>query len=255
MKPALVIVVAVLGLGGLLLGMPAGDSPPHPTGFAIVELFTSEGCSSCPPAERLAGELIDDARTRNTPVYVIAYHVDYWDRLGWKDRFAAPEHTQRQHAYARAWRDGRVYTPQMVVNGRVGFIGSSSMQAKREIDAALSKPAGGTLKLTAEPVKRGASTRVGVELKTQTTTEPLELTVVLIEHGVTTQVKRGENRGRTLKHDGVARVVSTCPIVAGEPAEVKLAVPVDVDPARASVIAYVQRAGSRVVIAAAATDA
>ncbi len=254
MRLSLVIVVAVLGIAALLPGMAGSDPPSHPTGFAVVELFTSEGCSSCPPAERLAGELIDDARTRNRPVYMIAYHVDYWDRLGWKDRFATPEHTQRQQAYARAWRDGRVYTPQMVVNGRVGFIGSSSRQAKREIDAALSKPAEGTLKLTAEPVKQGASTRIVVELTTPSTTEPLELTVVLIEHGVMTQVKRGENRGRTLKHDGVARVVSTCPIAAGEPVEVKLAVPVDVDPARASVIAYVQRAGSRVVIAAAATS-
>ncbi|NJL14451.1 MAG: DUF1223 domain-containing protein [Microscillaceae bacterium] len=81
-------------------------------GFALVELFTSEGCSSCPPADKVAAEMARLADSTRVPVYVLAYHVDYWNRLGWHDRFSAPEFSARQNWYAQIWQSSQMYTPQ-----------------------------------------------------------------------------------------------------------------------------------------------
>jgi len=91
-------------------------------GFALVELFTSEGCSSCPPAEELAAEIQKESADR--PVYVLAYHVDYWDHQGWKDRYSDPAYSQRQKDYSSWLGTSDIYTPQVVVNGRKQLVGS-----------------------------------------------------------------------------------------------------------------------------------
>ena len=96
------------------------DDPPR---TAVVELFTSEGCSSCPPADILLGEL--SKRTwESGEVIALGFHVDYWDRLGWKDRFSGGNHSQRQRRYAQSFAENSVYTPQMIVDGQAGFAGS-----------------------------------------------------------------------------------------------------------------------------------
>ncbi|MEO7766220.1 MAG: DUF1223 domain-containing protein, partial [Ferruginibacter sp.] len=90
-------------------------------GFAVVELFTSEGCSSCPPADEAIGELL----ARNTDnIYVLSYHVDYWNRLGWKDVFSKAEFSSRQRQYASHFSSEGIYTPQVIVNGATEFVGS-----------------------------------------------------------------------------------------------------------------------------------
>ena len=93
-------------------------------GVAVVELFTSEGCSSCPPADDVLNALAADARTRHTRVFALAMHVDYWDSLGWPDPFASPAMTSRQQDYARSFGVRGLYTPQMVVGGAEEFTGS-----------------------------------------------------------------------------------------------------------------------------------
>ncbi len=207
-------------------------------GFAVVELFTSEGCSSCPPADRLLSELIEESRREGTHVYALAYHVDYWDRLGWRDRFADPAYTERQRAYVK---DG-VYTPQMVVSGTAQFVGSDAARARREVKEALGRPVPAPVTLEVKPAEGGAiSVRYSCMLpESVDMVSNASLHVALIENGLTTEVKAGENAGETLRHDGVVRAFTTVKPGSVVHGTVELKPPKDLKPENASVIAFVQ---------------
>jgi hypothetical protein len=164
----------------------------------LVELFTSEGCSDCPPADVVLQHL--EAGVPGAQVVVMGEHVTYWDRLGWKDRFSADVFTQRQEAYGHGFRLSSVYTPQMVVNGEAEFVGSDETRARREILKAarqetakieLKSTPGDTLAISASglpPQARGA-----------------DVVLAVTETHLDTDVARGENRGRKLVHTGVVR--------------------------------------------------
>src|ERR1700727_152827 len=109
---------------------------PVPAGASrtvVVELFTSEGCSSCPPADELLGHLRHDLASKNIQVIPLGFHVDYWNSLGWKQQFSSADFSQRQEQYAKSLKVDGPYTPQMVVDGEAEFVGNSSGQAQREI--------------------------------------------------------------------------------------------------------------------------
>src|SRR5580693_8460725 len=115
---------------------PARQDPSAaPKGFAVVELFTSEGCSSCPPADQLVARIQQEEK--DLPVYILAFHVDYWDRLGWKDAFSDARYTQRQNHYASWLNLQSVYTPQIIVNGRKEFVGSQENILRSAIQSGL----------------------------------------------------------------------------------------------------------------------
>ncbi|WP_052726496.1 DUF1223 domain-containing protein [Devosia epidermidihirudinis] len=124
---------------GLLFGMavtalvvvPAGADGSRPRPKAVVELFTSQGCASCPPADALLTSLADQQ-----DVIALAYHVDYWDYVGWADTFGSAEYSDRQRAYAKSWGSSRIYTPQMVVNGTKGVVGSRRNEVHGALDTA-----------------------------------------------------------------------------------------------------------------------
>ena len=122
----------------LLLGCASasGDTKKLDEAPLVIELFTSQGCSSCPPAEKLLDKLAHDGKIAGRTVLPLAFHVDYWDDLGWADPFALPAWTERQQQYAHALGDDRVYTPEMIVAGRVGFVGSDALHAAKAIAAA-----------------------------------------------------------------------------------------------------------------------
>src|SRR5215471_13162766 len=106
-------------------------------GFAVVELFTSEGCSSCPPADNAVAKLLKE---HSSNVYVLGYHVDYWDNLGWRDIFSNASYTQIQKEYAKAFNLSSVYTPQIVVNGTEQFVGSNEAKLNADINKDLQQP-------------------------------------------------------------------------------------------------------------------
>jgi hypothetical protein len=162
-------------------------------GPVVVELFTSQGCWSCPPADALLGELAG-----RTDIIALAYHVDYWDYIGWQDIFASPAHTRRQQAYADYLGKKMVYTPQMVVGGRFDAIGSN----RQKVEAAIveARQMGVTLSLTPLP---GGGERVAVAGPA-----PAGGATVLAVHFLPraeTVVARGENAGKTLTEYNIVR--------------------------------------------------
>ncbi|SCG50498.1 DUF1223 domain-containing protein [Micromonospora zamorensis] len=223
-------------------------NPSTDGGFAVVEMFTSQGCSSCPPAEELLTEIESDARERGQPVFGLGFHVDYWDDLGWPDQFADAAYTARQEAYARAFGSGRLYTPQMVVNGTVEFVGSDRRRAAGAIASALATTAATTLTLSAPDV---GGPRVVLDYQVDQPPEGAVLNVAIVQRGLDSEIARGENAGRTLRQDNVVRAFTS--VGAGaEGGRMELTVPPDLDPRGATVVGYVQESGTRAVIGATA---
>ena len=129
-------------------------------GFAVIELFTSEGCSSCPPADALVARV--QKESANEPVYILAFHVDYWNRLGWKDVFSSSEYSDRQNQYAMWLKLSSVYTPQAIVNGRTEFVGSEEGTLRNAIKTGLCKEAAKT-ELTLSNIKTDANDKASVQ--------------------------------------------------------------------------------------------
>ncbi|MEL6615571.1 MAG: DUF1223 domain-containing protein, partial [Bacteroidota bacterium] len=195
----------------------SGAAPEAPAGVALVELYTSEGCSSCPPADDALARLVAEDRPG---VIALAFHVDYWDRLGWRDPFGLPEFSARQRRLAPTL-DGRVYTPQAVVNGTVGFVGSREPTLHEAVDAALAEPV--TVPLALSASREGNRVTVTPEAS-GAVPEGARLHVALVQREAQTAVTRGENGGRTLDHTNVVRDLQ---VVSPEAETVPLAVPPD----------------------------
>jgi len=157
----------------------------------VVELFTSEGCSSCPPAEAYVGEL---AQRRD--VLALTFHVDYWDDLGWRDRFSLPEATQRQRAYAKSLRISSVYTPQVVIDGTSDFVGSD----RASIGRALTDGRNGVA--VALSLRNG---EVLIDLETQKNVPASDVVIVAYQRAAVSPIGRGENAGRTIKEFNIVR--------------------------------------------------
>lgn len=217
----------------------AHAAKPAASGFAVVELFTSEGCSSCPRADDVLGELAAEASRDGRPVYTLAFHVDYWDKIGWRDPYSANWATQHQQAYVGALQAQGLYTPQMVVNGREEFIGSHAAHARASIERERSKPSRQQLQLHA----RRDPERVVVSYALSAAAPPDSVVrVALIENEATTDVLAGENAGRRLRHVHVVRAFGSAP--AAQSGELSIAWPAALGPERrmgAFVVGYVQQ--------------
>lgn len=210
---AIVAVVAAAGCasvhGGSEPSQPmtaAADPAAAPAAGApvVVELFTSQGCSSCPPADRLLSAVGSDASLRGR-VIPLAFHVDYWNSIGWEDPFSSEVWTSRQSEYQRAFKTDSVYTPQAVVNGRAQLVGSDEGALRKAIAETASGPTG-RLKVTTSAAEAGTiAVDVAAETPAALDAKSVEAVVVLYESGLVTSVKRGENNGRELHDDYVVR--------------------------------------------------
>ncbi len=164
----------------------------------LVELFTSEGCSSCPPADRLLAKIEKEQPYKDVEVITLALHVDYWDQLGWKDEFSSAMFTRRQDIYAQAFRTGQSYTPQMIVDGRTGFVGSKVDEATKAI---VSNAKNEKAKIDVSSDK----SKLIVNISEIPKHEKLTVYLAITEDNISTNVKGGENSGRKLEHAAVVR--------------------------------------------------
>lgn len=175
----------------------------------VVELFTSEGCSSCPPADALLKKLSEQPSIPGAEVIALEEHVDYWDHLGWKDPFSSAEFTERQNEYSRVFGNSGVYTPQMVVDGQTEFVGSRSREARDVIQKAAVQPKV-SLQLMPSPVQSDDNSACEITISNLSAL-PLghtaELWVAITEKGLHTNVKAGENSGENLQHAAVVRTI------------------------------------------------
>lgn len=221
------LAAVAFSLSGSQPGRQAPGTPaPAPAPVSVVvELFTSEGCSSCPPADALLSTLAKEQSVPGVQIIPLGMHVTYWDQLGWKDPASLQLATERQQAYGAIWGGDRVYTPQAVIDGREELVGSDEAGVKRAIAKAAKNPRariGLQTSLDGNKLTTNATIADVLEAK-----EPLEAWMVLTEDGLTTIVKRGENGGRTLQHDAVVRAVFgsgrdlTIPIMLGFHAEIR----------------------------------
>lgn len=214
----------------------------------IVELFSSEGCSSCPPADVLLDRLARQQPVPGVEILAIEQHVDYWNNLGWKDPFSTAGYSQRQYGYADAFgRDG-VYTPQMIVDGQAEFNGSNGRRAEEEIASAARRP---HAKVTLTQGQGGLNVSV-MDLPPLSPGDTAELWLALTEGDLSTQVPRGENAGRLLRHAPVARDLRRVGTVLPEGfrGEIKLTSPAAGNRLRA--VVFVQEARKHRILGAAA---
>jgi len=167
------------------------------TPFVVMQLFTSQGCSSCPAADTLVEEIKKEYADKN--VMILSYHVDYWDRLGWKDPFGKRAYTEMQYAYADKFNERNVYTPQIVVNGKEHFIGSDEYVLRKKLKRYLKKNVVNSVKLAT--VKKGNQLQIAYEVSGELSNKKIVLALVLDKE--TTEVKRGENAKRALNNSNI----------------------------------------------------
>ncbi|MEO1695073.1 MAG: DUF1223 domain-containing protein [Pseudomonadota bacterium] len=186
----------LVGLACLIGVSAAAQATDADRAKPVVELFTSQGCSSCPPADKHLGRL-----AQRDDVIALSFNVDYWDYLGWRDTLAKPEFTARQRSYAVARGDGQVYTPQMIVNGRDHMVGGDDRALKRALRRVRASDAV-TPTIGITPVGKLARVTIG---DVPAWSGQATVWVATLEKTVTTKIKRGENRGRSITYHNVVR--------------------------------------------------
>jgi hypothetical protein len=212
------LLLAALGASLLDAGADSSRVP------VLVELFTSEGCSSCPPADKLLESLDPQA-------IVLSEHVDYWDRLGWRDPYSGPANTRRQAAYARGFGIEGPYTPQMVIDGVTEFVGNDARRATLEIERARSR------------IKIGvhlSRTAAGVRVQIDPVAQAADVWLALADNSGTSRVTAGENRGHSLHHVAILRSLRK---IGAVKRDAGFAQTIDVPPGASRVIVFVQDSG------------
>lgn len=190
-------------LAAILFRAPfsAGETESGPAPV-LVELFTSEGCSSCPPADVLLGKLDQLQAVQGARVVVMSEHVDYWDHDGWKDPFSSHQLTERQESFVRRFHEPTPYTPEMIVDGQTAFVGSDGSKAESAIRSASRLPAIG---VSVAPAPAGGSVAVEVAALNEALgpAHSADVFVAFARDQASTDVQAGENRGRTLYYVSV----------------------------------------------------
>jgi hypothetical protein len=212
---------------GLATLAAAGSTPATGRIPVLLELFTSEGCSSCPPADRLLAIFDEEQPEARAELIVLSEHVDYFNYLGWKDRFSAGVFTERQESFSRRPHFDGVYTPQLVVDGHFGLVGSDEAAASGAIRKAIQEP---KIPLTISGIRRiGDHVSMRIDSAGVQDLKPArgQLFVVLAEERTESRVTRGENGGRMLRHVAVARVLKSAGMIhLHAPSATEVAIPI-----------------------------
>jgi len=230
--------------------LPLDAAPPTPV---LVELFTSEGCSSCPPADELLARMADAANVDGALLVPLGEHVDYWDQLGWRDRFSSAAYTARQQAYAQRFAGDGPYTPQLVIDGRTECVGSDAPSARRLIAKAAST-AHGTIAIETDGVERSPiHVVVRASNLPQSPTDRADVFIAITEDHLRSNVTRGENHGHTLTHVAVVRRLDVAGVATGSSVTAEHTVTLASDWRRDALhlVAFVQQRHAGAVLAAA----
>jgi hypothetical protein len=235
----------------------ASDTPqarvPRPV---LVELFTSEGCSSCPPADALLQQLDRAQPVAGAQLIVLSEHVDYWNHIGWTDPFSSRFFSDRQNTYSDRFGLGSVYTPQMVVDGTTEFVGNDSLRATRAIQESMVRP---KIPIHLSAISWSAPLTLQAHIEADASPEAFkagnaEVYLAVALNHAESQVLRGENGGHRLTHVGVVQVLTRVGrLEAGRRFSEDVRVKLDsrTDPGNLRVVAFVQEAGQRRVLGAA----
>lgn len=203
-------------------------------GFAVLELFTSEGCSSCPPADELLARIQKEVKDK--PVYLLAYHVDYWDKQGWKDIFSNADYSKRQVQYGSWLNNPQIYTPQAIINGKSEFVGSEESQIRLAILKQLATNTGILLTLQAHQSEKG------LQVNYQATGAPKEsmIAIAIVQKSAQSKVARGENAGRELSHVQIVRKLQSSALSTAGSGIITVTLPKDFNAQDFEILALIQ---------------
>ena len=244
MKKLLLLFVAIIAVVAGQVPNALAQTP------VVIELFTSEGCSSCPPADALLVELSRKAPPGGTKLILLGEHVDYWNYIGWTDRFSSSAFSDRQNSYARQLHLASVYTPQMVIDGHLQLVGNGASEVYRTISRAAAEPKPAQVSLEWESQQK---IKVAVRAPAN---ERAKILLAITEDGLSTSVGGGENGGRTLQHAAVVRELRDLGAASNGQfdANVNVAVHPDWNPAKLKAVVLVQDPGNGRILGGASLD-
>ena len=213
----------------------------------LVELFTSQGCFSCPPADRLLTRLEKEQPNEKAEIITLSLHVDYWNSLGWKDEFSSPMFSRRQDIYGQKFRLGSIYTPQMVVDGETQFVGNSFENASKAItENAKNKKAAVELS--------GKENNLNVKIYDLPPHQNATVFLAIAEDNLASNVSRGENSGKRLEYTSVVRELKSLGMLAPEAKDFNADVPLQLQPAwkkeNLKIVVFVQENQRRKILGA-----
>jgi hypothetical protein len=246
MKASIISAIAIVSVTAWVLTR-AAEAPRHTDGRTplLVELFTSEGCSSCPPADALLSKL-DRQPSAGAELVVLSEHVDYWNHLGWRDPYSSHFYSERQSIYADRLGLSSIYTPQMVVDGTIEFVGSNSRSANEAFAQALGAPKI-AVRLSSITLEQANTLRAHIETEALTDSfgsQEGEVYVAVALNHAESQVSRGENDGQRLAHTAVVRTlfkIGTVHLGQGFAQDVQLKLESGIDPHNLRLIAFLQQ--------------
>lgn len=205
---------------------------PESNEIAVLELFTSQGCSSCPPADKLVATY-----TSKENVIPLSFHVDYWDRLGWKDPFSSHGYSQRQYMYASALHSN-VYTPQLVINGTSEMVGSDANKISTALNKIFSEQSDASLTIRKAQIQNG---KININFDVSGNIQNSVLNIAVIEKKTVTPIKAGENGGATLTDFNVVRNFKTVPKVESGENNTSIDFPLILKSSNRAVVLYLQQ--------------
>lgn len=248
---------ALAGLALLASGLLSGDvtaagvSDQEPIGprpqavTAVIELFTSQGCSACPPADALL-----QTYAERTDIVALSLPVDYWDYLGWKDTFASAKNTERQRSYAKSRGDGAVYTPQAVVNGVTHVVGSDQKALEKALDEQAETFA--KTRLPVQFLRSGNMLVVGIGTPPEgVTLKEATIWLAVVQRSGTVDIKRGENGGRTVTYANIVRELAPIGMWSGKPLTLQVAQRAIMQPGAQTCAVLIQEGTSGPIVGAA----
>lgn len=232
-----------------LLSCSGSESSPQFEPIAVIELFTSQGCSSCPPADLLLSHTIEQSKKDGRKIFALEFHVDYWNRLGWSDPFSDKKYSDRQNEYAAQLNPNNIYTPQMIVNGKSEFVGSDKSSLNNALESALKTNAAVVFKKMVAIQPPGKPIHIQYEIEGNYA--GCEIHFALVSLREKTSIKRGENGGKVLQNENVVRQFITAK--AANRGEIDFADSPFPDPGNRAVVAFVQQTDHLNIIGAAST--